>query len=156
MNKIKKSDCDSRLQDFHQDKLFRQKEGGFPPPVDLKFKESDFTVFEPNEWFDNYVEFVKSMKIYPGAGTIEGIRGYALPALAEEIGELSSIFAKAYRDKTEIDLIRVNKEAGDIIFDVICVLTDAGINPADTIDWNRIKLQSRKNRGVVGGSGDDR
>jgi len=85
---------------------------------------------------------------------------YLLPGLAAEVGELCNVYAKATRDNggtiTNGDLIRIQKEAGDILWFVseLCRLEAL---PLDNVARaNLAKLADRQARGTLRGSGDDR
>ncbi len=81
---------------------------------------------------------------------------YLLPGLAGEVGELSSLFAKSQRDGNALDHASVTKELGDVLWFVSTIAFYYGISLADLADANIKKLESRQNRGVIGGSGDNR
>jgi NTP pyrophosphatase (non-canonical NTP hydrolase) len=80
--------------------------------------------------------------------------------LVGETGEIAEKFKKIYRDnngeitKEQLDIMQ--KELGDVLW-YIAVLADyLGIQLQDVAQTNIDKLASRKVRGVVGGSGDNR
>jgi NTP pyrophosphatase (non-canonical NTP hydrolase) len=81
---------------------------------------------------------------------------YAFMGLVGEVGELYGAIAKAMRDDTEIDTEYVKKELGDILWFVAAITTDMNLNLSDVAQKNIEKLGSRKARGVIQGSGDDR
>jgi NTP pyrophosphatase (non-canonical NTP hydrolase) len=81
---------------------------------------------------------------------------YLLPGLAGEVGELSSLFAKSQRDGNALDHASVTKELGDVLWFVSTIAFYYGISLADLAEKNIEKLESRKLRGVIGGSGDNR
>lgn len=81
---------------------------------------------------------------------------YLLPGLAGEVGELCSLFAKCQRDGNTLDHIAVSKELGDVLWFVSALAFYHGISLADLAEANIEKLESRKKRGVIGGSGDNR
>ena len=87
---------------------------------------------------------------------------YVYPALglAEESGEVAGKFAKAVRDcggeisderRTEII-----KELGDVMWFVAELSTILDVSLEDVMQKNIDKLTSRRNRGVIHGSGDNR
>lgn len=82
---------------------------------------------------------------------------YAVLNLTGEVGELNSLLAKSIRDGEPEgfhDLIK--KELGDILWHVAAIADDVGV-PLDQIaELNIEKLTSRKQRGVITGSGDNR
>ncbi len=81
---------------------------------------------------------------------------YAFMGLIGEVGELYGAIAKAMRDDTEIDTEYVKKELGDILWFVAAITTDMELNLSDVAQKNIEKLGSRKARGTIQGSGDDR
>ena len=80
--------------------------------------------------------------------------------LVEESGEVAGKFKKLIRDKngtlTEEDKKEILKELGDVLWYVNSVTTLLGSNLADVAQNNLDKLASRKDRGVLSGSGDNR
>ena len=87
---------------------------------------------------------------------------YAYPALAlaEEAGEVAGKFAKAIRDdncslSTERK-IEIKKELGDVMWFVAELATLLGFTLEEVMQGNIDKLESRKQRGVIHGSGDNR
>lgn len=87
---------------------------------------------------------------------------YTYPALglAEEAGEVAGKFSKAVRDdKGYISPERkeeIKKELGDVLWFVAELCTCLDLNLTDVAQKNLDKLASRKERGVIHGSGDDR
>jgi NTP pyrophosphatase (non-canonical NTP hydrolase) len=81
---------------------------------------------------------------------------YLLTGIQGEVGELSSLFAKAYRDEKPLDEENVKKELGDILWFVAGFATYYGWSLEDIAETNIAKLESRKARGVISGSGDNR
>lgn len=77
-----------------------------------------------------------------------------------EAGELAEKVKKIIRDKKGVvdaqDKLDMAKEIGDVLWYLAVFAHDLGV-PFDTIaQQNLDKLQSRKARGVLGGSGDNR
>src|SRR5690606_1330281 len=98
---------------------------------------------------NQYQAFVSEVAIYED--TI-----YPVLGLAEEAGEVASLFSKMVRDKTERDrlwLTQLKKELGDCLWMVAAIARDNNITLQEVIDANVEKLQSRRKRGVLGGSG---
>jgi NTP pyrophosphatase (non-canonical NTP hydrolase) len=82
---------------------------------------------------------------------------YALLNLSGEAGELLSLKAKAIRDGELPDHKKnVLKECGDILWCLVAVLQDNGFTLEDAARKNIEKLSSRKARGTLDGSGDNR
>lgn len=82
---------------------------------------------------------------------------YAVLNLTGEVGELNSLLAKSIRDgEPEGFRDSIKKELGDILWHVAAIADDVGV-PLDQIaELNIEKLTSRKQRGVITGSGDNR
>lgn len=82
---------------------------------------------------------------------------YALYNLGGEVGELLSLVAKGIRDGRKFDYDQnVKKELGDILWQVTAVATDHGFSLEDVAQANIHKLLSRKDKGTLQGSGDNR
>jgi len=95
------------------------------------------------------------------------VKGYALPTalnreylglgLAAEAGEVAGLLAKAVRDNEGVvDRVNLSKELGDIMWFVVLLCGYYGIDPDNVLQRNIDKLESRQQRNVIGGSGDDR
>lgn len=80
--------------------------------------------------------------------------------LADESGEVQAIFKKWIRDQdadfAKLDRDNVKKELGDVLWYIAVIAHDLGISLDDLANTNLEKLASRKARGVIGGSGDNR
>lgn len=82
---------------------------------------------------------------------------YSMLGLSGEVGELHSLFAKAIRDNNgNVDVNMVKKELGDILWFVAAIATDFGFGLDEIGSMNIEKLNSRKNRNKLQGSGDER
>ena len=81
---------------------------------------------------------------------------YLYTGLAGEVGELCSLFAKATRDKTTVEHSEFMKEAGDCLWFLAALCTYHGVSLEDVAEANIKKLQGRKDRNTIGGSGNDR
>lgn len=85
---------------------------------------------------------------------------YPALGLSEEAGEVAGKFAKAVRDcNGKVDDTRkeeIRKELGDVLWFVSELATNLGISLEDVAQKNLDKLASRKERGVIHGSGDNR
>lgn len=99
--------------------------------------------------FDSYQQWTATTSIYEDLD-------YPLLGLAEECGELLGKFAKWKRDETEFPEESVLKEAGDVLWMLARVLDDCGISLEEAALANMEKLESRKARNVLTGSGDNR
>lgn len=80
--------------------------------------------------------------------------------LGDEAGEVLAIFKKWIRDGdadiSKLDTTNVAKELGDILWYIAVVAHDLNISLDSIAEANIEKLRSRKERGVLGGSGDNR
>lgn len=82
---------------------------------------------------------------------------YALFNLSGEVGELHSLIAKAIRDGAKYEFeMNVKKELGDILWCLSAVAADYGWTLEDVAASNIFKLESRSQRGVLTGFGDNR
>ena len=83
-----------------------------------------------------------------------------LLGLVGETGEIAEKFKKIYRDKAGVmspeDEKDMAKELGDVLWYLSVICTYLGISLQDVATANIEKLLSRKNRGVIKGSGDNR
>lgn len=83
-------------------------------------------------------------------------REYLVNGLVGEVGELCSKYAKAVRDMYEVDRNSLKAELGDILWFVAMLSLYEGFNLNDVCASNIEKLQSRKRRNKLTGSGDNR
>ena len=81
---------------------------------------------------------------------------YLLLGLIGEVGEVYSLLAKNIRDETDLDDNALKKELGDCLWFIATICTDFGLDLNDVAHANIEKLLSRKLRGTLHGSGDDR
>lgn len=102
--------------------------------------------------FNDYGEFVKGMKVYPEKHAIV----YPALGLAGEAGEIAEKVKKFLRGDKELDKAALLKELGDPLWYITSMADDLGFTLQDVVDANVEKLTSRKERGVLKGSGDDR
>ena len=76
-----------------------------------------------------------------------------------ESGEIQNNIKKMIRDDqgiTEEKIEKVEKEVGDLMWYIAKLCRDNGLSMAKIAQANLDKLASRKERGVITGSGDDR
>jgi NTP pyrophosphatase (non-canonical NTP hydrolase) len=82
---------------------------------------------------------------------------YLSLGLAGEAGEVASLFAKAVRDSQGlVNRESLKKELGDVLWFVAVLAKKHNMDMQDVAIANINKLRSRQQRGVLGGSGDDR
>lgn len=98
----------------------------------------------------------QSTAIYPECNGLD----YCIANLTAEAGEVSGQWAKALRDD-EGELTRdrrekMLKELGDCLWMVSALSHELSSSLEEVAELNLIKLGSRKERGVLGGSGDER
>ncbi|MFA4844991.1 MAG: nucleoside triphosphate pyrophosphohydrolase family protein [Patescibacteria group bacterium] len=107
--------------------------------------------------FSDYQTFAKTTALYPDAG-----KNLYYPALGlgGETGEVLNKVKKVMRDHggqvTEEFREILKSELGDVLWYVAALATELGLNLDDVAQANVEKLLSRKKRGVLNGSGDDR
>jgi NTP pyrophosphatase (non-canonical NTP hydrolase) len=83
-----------------------------------------------------------------------------LLGLVGETGEVADKFKKIYRDNNGImsaeQLKEMEKELGDVLWYVSTVAAYLGLSLDGIAELNLQKLEDRKNRGKLSGSGDNR
>ena len=108
---------------------------------------------------DEYQERATETAIYPMRGKSASLN-YLAPALAAEGGEVAGEWAKAVRDDdgvlTEQRRITITKELGDTLWMVAVAANEVGATLEEIARGNLAKLRDRAERGVLGGSGNDR
>ena len=107
---------------------------------------------EKIEFFNQYQEFVKGMKVYPEKHAIV----YPALGIAGEGGEVAEKVKKWLRGDRELDKLELLKEAGDVLWYLASMADDLGYTLQDLVNENVKKLSSRKERGVQKGNGDNR
>lgn len=101
--------------------------------------------------FSSYQKKAKSTAIYPEAYKLV----YPALGLAGETGEVAEKVKKSIRDGN-LDVEGLKKELGDVLWYIAAIANDMGFDLSEIAQMNLDKLESRKNRGVLGGSGDNR
>lgn len=82
---------------------------------------------------------------------------YALMGLPAEAGEVLGVEAKAIRDGKKFDHEQnMKKELGDVLWHIAAIAIDNGFTLQDIAEANINKLFSRRDRGTLQGSGDNR
>lgn len=117
--------------------------------------------------FYNYQEDTATTAVYPNAGEqdISGI-SYCVFGLIGEAGEIANKWKKLFREPTKhanLDGTFEDKfhesiidELGDVLWYLSQLATELDTELGDIAVANIRKLQDRKQRGVIKGSGDDR
>lgn len=105
---------------------------------------------------NDYQEKALTYAIYPENLTYI----YPCIGLSGEAGEVSEKVKKILRDKggimTDQDRTEIAKELGDVLWYVSVMAKRIGFNLKDIANMNVSKLESRKQRNVLNGSGDNR
>src|SRR6056297_437791 len=107
--------------------------------------------------FKEYQKKASETAIYPDIGD-----NYVYPTLglAGEAGEVSEKMKKIIRDDkgeiTEEKRKELKKELGDVLWYLSQLARELGLSLEDIANFNIEKLQSRKERGKLKGSGDNR
>lgn len=87
-------------------------------------------------------------KIYPAFG------------LCGEVGEVAEKIKKILRDNngtfSQDAVMEIIKELGDVLWYISVLAEDLGYSLTEVADINIKKLQSRKDRNMIHGNGDDR
>lgn len=110
--------------------------------------------------FDTYQHLASQTAIYPDGvcptcGVDTGIT-YTLLGLIGEVGEFANKYKKVIRDGTEFTDEDKTAEVGDIQWYVSELARQIKTSLGYIASKNLEKLFSRKDRGVLGGSGDNR
>lgn len=120
--------------------------------------------------FNDYQQRAISTAIYPvllteGEGwenVGQESLGFVYPTLGlcGEAGEVAEKVKKIVRDSegrvTEESRAAIAKELGDVLWYVAALCKEFGLNMGDVAQANLDKLAARKERGTLGGSGDNR
>ena len=81
---------------------------------------------------------------------------YLYAGLAGEVGEVCSLYAKSVRDGGGDIHNHLAKELGDVLWFVAGIASLYGMSLADVAEMNIDKLEDRRQRNVIQGSGDER
>jgi NTP pyrophosphatase (non-canonical NTP hydrolase) len=85
---------------------------------------------------------------------------YTILSLSAEAGEIASKYSKIIRDNNGIitpsDKLEMAKELGDVVWNSAVCARELGYSLETICKMNLAKLNSRLERGVLGGSGDNR
>lgn len=115
--------------------------------------------------FDEYQSQTSSTAVYPGQSEPLGLL-YAAIGAGNEAGEILGKVKKAIRDDgygtshtddlTDDRKEQILDEVGDVLWYLARVCEEADSSLGSCAEKNVSKLQSRLERGVLGGSGDNR
>lgn len=106
---------------------------------------------------NEYQEKAQATAVYPAMGM-----NYSYPALGlvGEAGEVAEKIKKVIRDQdgvlTDENKTEIAKELGDVLWYIAIMANEMGVTLQEVAEQNLEKLMSRKERGVLGGSGDNR
>jgi NTP pyrophosphatase (non-canonical NTP hydrolase) len=108
-----------------------------------------------------YQEVINEASFYPEANTGSfGAILYGTLALNGEAGEIAEKVKKIWRDKGEAftteDAFDILLELGDCLFYITRIATELGFTLEDVLMENKVKIESRRERGTLQGSGDHR
>jgi len=107
--------------------------------------------------FDEYAKEARKVAIYPNIGSN---LLYPVLGLCGESGEVAEKMKKVIRDDggqvSEDRRAEMLKEAGDVLWYLWAISFELDSSLEEIALMNLEKLQSRANRGVLGGSGDNR
>lgn len=107
--------------------------------------------------FEEYQRKSRETAIYPNQG-----ENFIYPTLGlvGEAGEVAEKVKKIIRDDggnmTEEKRAEMKKELGDVLWYIAQISTELGLSMDEVALFNIEKLQSRKDRGKISGSGDNR
>lgn len=108
--------------------------------------------------FKEYQDRSGEMAVYPGRGSVLGL--YYVGLGLGEAGEVQGKIKKVMRDDdgnlTSEKTKEISKELGDSLWYIAQTATELGLSLDDIAAGNLEKLEDRKNRGVLKGSGDNR
>ena len=112
--------------------------------------------FEADLDFDQYQKEAAETAIYPTRYSII----YPAMGLANEAGEVLGKIKKVLRDSngdfTVEQRLKIGDEVGDVLWYIAALCEDLGTPMSLIANKNLNKLSSRKERGKLGGSRDDR
>ena len=99
-----------------------------------------------------YQDKAKVTAIFPKEKALE----YLALGLSSESGEVAGKIKKIIRDKSKLNPTDLGAEIGDVLWYCAMLADYLDANLGKIMDNNLDKLRSRKERGVLGGSGDNR
>jgi NTP pyrophosphatase (non-canonical NTP hydrolase) len=104
---------------------------------------------------NDYQDQANDTAIYP----VEAMLVYPALGLTGEAGEVADKIKKIIRDNKALDQkerLEIAKEVGDVLWYIAALARDLGVDMETIARMNLEKLQSRKERGVLQGEGDNR
>ncbi len=111
--------------------------------------------------FDEYQTESKKTALYPKHdGSLNYTLTYPVMGMMSEAGEVAGKIKKVIRDNggviDDAKKAELAAEVGDVLWYVAQICTELGVSMNDVAQGNLDKLFSRQDRGVLGGSGDNR
>lgn len=108
--------------------------------------------------FHEYQVRAAQTAIYPGKGTSLGLAyvGLGLGEAGEVQGKIKKILRDNGGEVTSATRLAIAQELGDLLWYVAQAAEEIDYGLGDIARMNLAKLASRAERGVLGGSGDDR
>lgn len=107
--------------------------------------------------FEEYQKKSKETAIYPDVGNNIA---YPTLGLSGEAGEISNKVKKIFRDDggviSDVHREDLTKELGDVLWYVAQLASELNLDLEEIAEKNIERLFSRKERGVLAGSGDNR
>jgi len=104
---------------------------------------------------NDYQDQANDTAIYPTSSRLT----YPALGLTGEAGEVADKVRKIVRDGKTLDArerIEIAKEVGDVLWYIAALARDLGVDMETMARMNLEKIANRAERGVVGGSGDNR
>lgn len=107
--------------------------------------------------FNKYQQEASGTAIYPdkNTGSLNEIN-YLAMGLAAEVGEVNNKLKKVYRDSDWSNAKNIEKELGDVLWYLANLALALDIPFEHIAQSNIKKLKDRQERGVLGGSGNNR
>lgn len=114
--------------------------------------ETPSGAFAPVTTLDAYQDAAGKYQV-PGSRSEERVFG-----LWEEAGEVGGVFKRLFRGDFDIPIAmaKLHKELGDVLWYVARIAADNDWTLSDVANGNLSKLEDRKQRNVIQGSGDNR
>lgn len=106
---------------------------------------------------DDYQKQSRAHAFYPD---LDNNFLYPVLGLLGESGEVAEKIKKTFRDhKGKVDderIAEIGKEMGDVLWYLAQLASELGLSLSDIAQQNLAKLESRRARGTMSGSGDNR
>tara|TARA_B110000285_G_scaffold145178_1_gene162136 strand:- start:138 stop:530 length:393 start_codon:yes stop_codon:yes gene_type:complete len=124
--------------------------------LDLGAQSNESNKYRKVSDLDMYQKVALTTAIYPREQAII----YPTLGLTGEAGEVANKVKKIIRDgsnfKDEKLVSEIKAEIGDCLWYIAVLASDFGIKLSDIASANLVKLEKRKERGTIHGSGDNR